>query len=227
MMDERYLIERNPVALSNGYVKNSLTQSRQPGAIVGGVSTDSPSLQKTSLEPLPEVAQEVEVIQKQFPDAQLLLNQDFTYKNLLKNVEGPTSRILHLSTHGQFSSDPSQTFLLAWDRPLNVQDISGVLEAGNAGGLDLLFLSACYSAQGDPRSLLGLAGLSAQSGAKNTIASLWSADAAASVLLSQEFYVAVKDQRPMNEALRQAQLKLLKSDYAHPYYWANYVLLQL
>ena len=224
---ERYLIERNPISLSNGYVKNSLNQSSQPGAVLGGVSTNSPSLQETNLEPLPEVTEEVGGIQKQFPDAQLLLNQDFTHKNLLRNVERPTSKILHLSTHGQFSSDPSQTFLLAWDRPLNVTDISGVLEAGNGGGLDLLFLSACHSAAGDSRSLLGLAGLSAQSGAKNTVASLWSADAAASVLLSQEFYTALKSQQPMNEGLRQAQLKLLKSDYSHPYYWANFVLVQL
>ncbi|UJB72682.1 CHAT domain-containing protein (plasmid) [Acaryochloris sp. 'Moss Beach'] len=194
---------------------------------MGGVSTNSPSLQKTALAPLPEVAEEVGVIQATFPDAKLILNKDFTYQNILKNVEKPTSKILHLSTHGQFSSDPTQTFLLAWDRPLNVKDISGVLEAGSGGGLDLLFLSACHSAQGDPRSLLGLAGLSAQSGANNTVASLWSADAAASVLVSQEFYAAVKNQKPMNEALRQAQLKLLKSEYAHPYYWANYVLVQL
>ncbi|QUY45625.1 CHAT domain-containing protein [Acaryochloris marina] len=224
---KRYLIERNPVALSNGYVRESIPPSRQPGAVVGGVSTNSPSLQKTALAPLPEVAEEVGVIQATFPDAKLILNKDFTYQNILKNVEKPTSKILHLSTHGQFSSDPTQTFLLAWDRPLNVKDISGVLEAGSGGGLDLLFLSACHSAQGDPRSLLGLAGLSAQSGANNTVASLWSADAAASVLVSQEFYAAVKNQKPMNEALRQAQLKLLKSEYAHPYYWANYVLVQL
>ncbi|MGR3278725.1 CHAT domain-containing protein [Acaryochloris marina NIES-2412] len=224
---EQYLIKRNPISLSNGYVKNSLTQLNQPGAVVGGVSTDSPSLKETALEPLLEVAQEVDAIQKEFPDVKLLLNQDFTHDNLLEKVERPSSKILHLSTHGKFSSDPSQTFLLAWDRPLNVQEISGVLESGNGGGLDLLFLSACHSAAGDPRSLLGLAGLSAQSGANNTIASLWSADAAASVLLSEKFYADISEEHPMNEGLRQAQLNLLDSDYNHPYYWANYVLVQL
>lgn len=224
---EQYLIKRNPISLSNGYVKKSLNQPSQPGAVIGGVSTDSPSLEGTVLEPLPEVAQEVDAIQKKFPDAQLLLNQDFTHDNLLKKVERPSSKILHLSTHGKFSSDPSQTFLLAWDRPLNVQEISGVLEVGNGGGLDLLFLSACHSAAGDPRSLLGLAGLSAQSGAKNTIASLWSADAAASVVLSEKFYSDISNEKAMNEGLRQAQLNLLDSDYNHPYYWANYVLVQL
>lgn len=224
---EQYLIKRNPISLSNGYVKNSLNQPRQPGAVVGGVSTDSPSLKGTVLEPLPEVAQEVDAIKKKFPDVQLLLNQDFTHDNLLEKVERPSSKILHLSTHGKFSSDPSQTFLLAWDRPLNVQEISGVLEVGNGEGLDLLFLSACHSAAGDPRSLLGLAGLSAQSGANNTVASLWSADAAASVLLSEKFYSTISNERPINEGLRQAQLNLLDSDYNHPYYWANYVLVQL
>ncbi|MGR3279008.1 CHAT domain-containing protein [Acaryochloris marina NIES-2412] len=224
---EQYLIKRNPISLSNGYVKNSLTPLSQPGAVVGGVSTDSPSLKETVLEPLPEVAQEVDAIKKKFPDVQLLLNQDFTHDNLLKKVERPSSKILHLSTHGKFSSDPSQTFLLAWDRPLNVQEISGVLESGNGGGLDLLFLSACHSAAGDPRSLLGLAGLSAQSGANNTVASLWSADAAASVLLSEKFYSDISNEKAMNEGLRQAQLNLLDSDYNHPYYWANYVLVQL
>ncbi|MGR3278973.1 CHAT domain-containing protein [Acaryochloris marina NIES-2412] len=223
---ERYLIERNPIALSNGYVKTSLNSPSQPDVVVGGVSTQSPSLEETLLEPLPEVAQEVDAIQTQFPDAKLLLNQDFTHDNLLDNVARPTAKILHLSTHGQFSSDPTQTFLLAWDRPLNVQEISGVLEA-DGEGLDLLFLSACHSAAGDPRSLLGLAGLSAQSGARNTVASLWSADAAASVLLSKAFYADINKPRSMHERLRQAQLKLIGSDYGHPYYWANYVLVQL
>lgn len=223
---ERYLIERNPIALSNGYVKTSYNSSNQPGVVIGGVSTQSPSLEETLLEPLPEVAQEVDAIQTQYPDAKLLLNQDFTHDNLLDNVARPTAKILHLSTHGQFSSDPTQTFLLAWDRPLTVQEISGVLEA-DGEGLDLLFLSACHSAAGDPRSLLGLAGLSAQSGARNTVASLWSADAAASVLLSRAFYADINKTRSMHERLRQAQLKLLRSDYGHPYYWANYVLVQL
>lgn len=226
---DRYLIERNPVTLSNGYVSRSQIQQKQLGAVIGGVSKSSPSLEETSLEPLPEVEEEVNAIKGKFSNVRLLLDEDFTHQKLLGNVERPSSRILHLSTHGQFSSDSSQTFLLAWDRPLNVQDISGVLEARNGGGLELLFLSACQSAKGDPRSLLGLAGLSAQSGAKNTIASLWSADASASILLSKEFYLQ-RTQNPAAEALRQAQLDLLDSPdspYAHPYFWANYVLVQL
>ena len=225
---DRFLIERNPVTLSNGYAAQSQVQQKQLSAVIGGVSKSSPSLEKTSLAPLPEVAEEIEAIKNKIPDVRLLLDEDFTHQKLLRNVEGPSSRILHLSTHGQFSSDPSQTFLLAWDRPLNVQDISGVLEAGN-GGLELLFLSACQSAKGDSRSLLGLAGLSAQSGAKNTIASLWSADATASVLLSKEFYEARK-QVSTSKSLQTAQVALLKSPsspYSHPYFWANYVLVQL
>lgn len=227
---DRFLIERNPITLSNGYTAQSPVQQAKLSAVVGGVSKNSPSLEQTSLSPLPEVVEEVEAIQDKIPNVRLLLDEDFTHQKLLRNVEGPSSRILHLSTHGQFSSDPTQTFLLAWDRPLNVKDISGVLEAGNGGGLELLFLSACQSAKGDSRSLLGLAGLSAQSGAKNTIASLWSADATASVLLSREFYEARSNQASTAKSLQNAQLALLRtpsSPYSHPYFWANYILVQL
>lgn len=225
---DRYLIERNPIALSTGYVKSQPTSLSTKAALIGGVYEEAPSLQANALDPLPDVKTEVAAIQAQVPTTEVLLNQDFTYDRLLQKLQRATFPIFHVSTHGKFSSDPAQTYLLAWDRPLNVQDIQGALQAATrSGGLDLLFLSACNSAEGDPRSLLGLAGLSAQSGASNTIASLWSADAAASAMLSQEFYGALKDPVLVADALRQAQLKLLKSPYAHPYYWANYVLVQL
>lgn len=225
---DHYLIKHNPIALSTGYVKASPTTRNDLAAIIGGVSESAPSLQANNLNPLPEVQEEIEAVQAKVPRTELLLNQDFTYENLLSALERATTPILHLSTHGKFSSDPSQTFLLAWDNTLNVQDISSVLEAGNgSSNLNLLFLSACQSAQGDPRSLLGLAGLSAQSGASNTVASLWLADASASVVLSQTFYALLNDEESMANALRKAQLKLLDSAYAHPYYWANYVLVQL
>lgn len=225
---DRFLIERNPIALSTGYVKAQPTSLSSESVIIGGLSEEAPSLQANALDPLPEVKAEVEAIQAQMPTTELLLNQKFTHDRLLQKLERTTFPIFHVSTHGKFSSDPTQTYLLAWDRPLNVKDIRGALQAGNrSGSLDLLFLSACQSAQGDARSLLGLAGLSAQSGAKNTMASLWSVDADASVLFSQYFYWEIKHKVPMASALRQAQLKLLASRYAHPYYWANYVLVQL
>jgi CHAT domain-containing protein len=111
--------------------------------------------------------------------------------------------------------------------------------------VDLLTFSASETAvgvAGDGREVEGLTTIALQSGAKAVIASLWDLnDSSASVLMS-DFYRRWRDgqgETTKAEALREAQLDLLHGNirpsrdysgpagqegYAHPYYWASYVL---
>ncbi|MEN8447464.1 MAG: CHAT domain-containing protein, partial [Cyanobacteria bacterium J06555_13] len=130
---------------------------------------------------------------------------------------------VHISTHGQFSSVPERTFLLAWDGLINVQKMAQTFQG--TGNIDLLVLSACQTAAGDERSTLGLAGLAVQSGAQSAIASLWLVDSTGSSVLMDRFYQALDQGLTNIAALHQAQLTLMQStDFSHPFYWAPFVL---
>ena len=83
--------------------------------------------------------------------------------------------MIHLATHGQFSSSAKDTFLLTWDDRINVNELSGLLkkQGDNLSSLELLVLSACQTASGDGRAALGMAGVAVRSGARSTLATLW------------------------------------------------------
>ncbi|MGL4497726.1 MAG: CHAT domain-containing protein, partial [Planktothrix sp.] len=86
------------------------------------------------------------------------------------------------------------------------------------------------AAQGDPRAVLGLAGVALRSGVSSAIAPLWLVKDSATAPVMIEFYrLLQQEQTNKAEALRQAQLALLQNrllpdDYSHPAYWAPYVL---
>jgi CHAT domain-containing protein len=94
------------------------------------------------------------------------------------------------------------------------------------GPLNLLVLSACETAKGNRRSILGLAGVAAQAGARSTLASRWLADEPATMQLMTKFYAGLATGKPKAEALRQAKLELMQSqDFSHPFFWGGFTLL--
>ncbi|WP_414544792.1 CHAT domain-containing protein [Nostoc sp. CCY0012] len=198
-------------------------------ALIAGLYEVSPSL-KNSLVPknfqaLPEVKTEIAGIKENTaPSSVLLLNSKFTSDNLHQKMEKNLFKIVHISTHGQFSSDSEKTFLLAWDVPITVKQLKFLLKIERSG-IDLLVLSACQTAKGDKRSTLGIAGIAAQAGAKSTVASLWLVEAGSTAQLMSEFYKGLENGMTKAEALRQAQLKLMSNPaYSHPYFWAGFIL---
>ena len=93
--------------------------------------------------------------------------------------------------------------------------------------IELLILSACETASGDSRAALGLAGFAVRAGARSTLATLWSVNDQAAAEIIGEFYKQLSDNKLSKaEALRQAQLTMLKNRwYKHPFYWSAYTLL--
>ena len=62
-------------------------------------------------------------------------------------------------------------------------------------------------------------------GTPSVLASLWSVEDAATRDLMVAFYEYLKDGYAKDEALRQAQMKMMgAARTAHPYYWAGFVL---
>ncbi|BAZ33795.1 TPR repeat-containing protein (plasmid) [Cylindrospermum sp. NIES-4074] len=224
---EKYLSE--PYIISVGSSAKQLRESlfKPTPILVSGVSKVGPSFNNAivpkDLRPLPQVKLEIENIKRNNPSALTLIDTEFTRDRFKQDVESNSFSAIHLSTHAQFSSDLEQTFVLAWDKPLGVQDLKFSFQ--NKTNLDLLVLSACQTAKGDRRSFLGIAGVAAQAGARGVLASLWLVDAESTAQLMSKFYDGLNQGFTKAEALHFAQLSLLKSDkYSHPYYWSAFVL---
>jgi CHAT domain-containing protein len=221
---KKFLIESYSIALTPGLqlLEPKPLSSEKIAVLAGGITEA-----RNGFTALPNVTQELHNIQTQVPSKQLL-NQDFTENNLRKNLLNNPFPVIHLATHGQFSSKASDTFLSTWDGMLNLDSMTQLIKSRDQDKvLELLILSACQTAVGDNRAALGLAGISVRAGARSTIASLWSIDDTATSLFMTEFYKDLaKGKNEKAASLRQAQIALIaQSKYKHPYYWSPFVLL--
>ncbi|MDY7022487.1 MAG: CHAT domain-containing protein, partial [Cyanobacteriota bacterium] len=224
---EQYLISQYNVVLAPGLqlLDSQPLAPEKLKILIGGLSAA-----RQDFSPLPEVEVEIENIATQAP-ADILFNQTFTKAELENQFSQNPFPIIHLATHGQFSSDREETFLLTWDDKIRIQDLKQLLDTRTNQGLapvELLVLSACQTATGDDRAALGLAGLAVRSGARTTVATLWSVNDESTSAFMIEFYQQLLNQPNIRkaEALRQSQLKLLEtSQYQHPYFWAPFVII--
>ncbi|WP_445628668.1 CHAT domain-containing protein [Nostoc sp. DSM 114167] len=228
---QQYLVEKYAVTLSLGLqllALKPLTQTKLNVLAAGLVQP--PQGFKQQFPPLPEIKSEFDSISQAIASTTQLLNRDFNSKNLESKVNTVPFNVLHLATHGQFSSSVENTFILANDGPINVTQFDSLLrrrDQTRSEALEMLVLSACQTATGDNRATLGLAGASVKAGARSTLASLWHISDKSTAILIGEFYrELVKNEVTKAEALRRAQVKLLKDypNYSRPGYWAPYVL---
>lgn len=161
-------------------------------------------------------------------DSVILLNRDFTSDALDRKIKSANYPVVHIATHGQFSSEIENTFLLAWDEQIGINELYRILQTRpGQEAIELLVLSACETATGDSQAALGMAGMAVRAGAKSTLATLWSVNDRATAKLMSDFYHQLSEENlPKAKALRQAQLTLMENPwYRHPFYWASYVLL--
>jgi CHAT domain-containing protein len=219
----QYLIEQYRIALTPGLQLFAPQQlAKSPQLLVGGLSA---AVQ--GQEALPGVEQEVAQLQELL-NAKILLNDQFQTRAFRKTVRNAPFSVLHLATHGQFSSKSDETFLLTWDGRLNLDNLRTLLSERTlekASPIDLLVLSACQTAKGDRKAALGLAGIAVRSGAKSTLATLWTVNDSSTATFMTAFYRSLLKTASKAEAVQQAQLQLLhSSEFQHPYYWAPFIL---
>jgi CHAT domain-containing protein len=175
------------------------------------------------------VESEMNNIKMQISDSQLFPNNKFSDTTLRDNLSDSSAKIVHFATHGEFSSDPKQTFILSWDKKVDSFKLRKLLRRRNTAGtspIDLLVLSACKTADGDRRAVLGLAGIGLQSGVRSTVASLWVANDQSTSDFMNIFYQSLNDKKSnlsRSEALRRAQINFIR-DKKFPRDWAPFVL---
>jgi Uncharacterized protein conserved in bacteria len=178
--------------------------------------------------PLPYAAEELDAIRALYA-GKILKDQAFQVGNVEQALTETPYSMVHIASHGQFKSDPRKTFILTFEDKLTMDGLAQFVGLSQFRGraVELLTLSACQTAAGDDRAALGLAGIAVKAGARSALATLWFINDRASSLLITEFYQALQDpDRSKAEALRHAQLTLLKDTrYRHPGYWSPFLLI--
>jgi CHAT domain-containing protein len=233
---KQYLLEKHSVALAPSLqLLNTQAKPRDKLKVLAAGLSQQVEIQGEIFPALNNVPAELKQIKTVFPRSRQLLDREFTAKNIAQQLQAGFP-IIHLATHGVFSSDPRQTFIVTGDRQtINLNALSTLLSSSNTRP-ELIVLSACNTATGDERAVLGLAGVAVRSGS-STLASLWSVEDDSTSKLMSQFYRELENPATKKvAALQQAQLSLIKSLRAnpplpelkqlppHPYYWAAYVL---
>lgn len=222
---QNYLIQSYAIALAPGMqlINTQPFQGRDLQVIAAGISEERPPYAALKF-----VKQELDKI-SQLATSEVLLDQGFTSMTLQEQIQSLPYPIVHLATHGKFSSEAEETFILAWDKEINVNQLNELLRSSEQvrrEPIELLVLSACETAAGDQRAALGLAGVSVQAGARSTLASLWNLDDESTAAFIGTFYDQLIGQKATKaKALQQAQISLLDHpDFRHPAHWSAFVL---
>ncbi|MDR9402274.1 MAG: CHAT domain-containing protein [Halothece sp. Uz-M2-17] len=212
--------------------------------------------------PLPAVPMEMWVIGRElrnhnqesdnYTQGQYFFNERFTQENLQNSLANTPFDIVHLATHAEFQQgDPNNSYIQFWDSQLTLDNVSEL--NWNNPPVELLVLSACETALGDEEAELGFAGLTLQSGVKSAVASLWYVSDSGTLALMSEFYQQLAMGKGKAEALRQAQIQMLRGnvhltqdnlvlsrgalnlpsnweslgrkDFSHPFYWGSFTVI--
>jgi CHAT domain-containing protein len=198
---------------------------------------------------LPAVPLELSSIVDQPQKGEAWLNQDFTVAHLKARRAAYPFGIIHLATHAAFlPGSAQQSYIQFWDAPLTLNQIKDL--GLRSPAVYLLVLSACQTALGDPQAELGFAGLAVQSGSRAALASLWTVSDVGTLMLMDGFYHQLQTAPIKAEALRQAQIAMIKGtlkppsasliprnpqsvnpstqeeiNSSHPYYWSAFTLI--
>jgi filamentous hemagglutinin family protein len=178
--------------------------------------------------PLPYVREELENI-RSIMKGSVLLDEDFTLKNIKAELQKKKYSFVHLATHAVFGKTYEDSFLLTYDGRLTMENLDRLVfsETYLGNPPELLTLSACETAMGDDRAVFGLAGVALRSGAKSALGTLWAGDDQATFLIADEFYRQMAVQgNTKARALQMSQKRLIETEeYAHPMFWAPFLLI--
>ena len=204
---------------------------------------------------LPAVPTELETISQKLWQGSKFINEEFTRNNLLAQRENYPYPIIHLATHAEFKpGKANNSYIQLWgSEQLKLDQIR---ELGwNEPSVELLVLSACRTAVGDKNAELGFAGLAVAAGVKSALASIWYVSDEGTLGLMTEFYTHLNNAKIKAEALREAQLAMLRGEVviaegqlrgttargavvlpsalrkfenqnlSHPYYWSGFMMI--
>ncbi len=226
----RYLIEAAAVSyVPSASVMAALMDQPHPGAWAKEILAVGPPARSTP--ELPFGKQEVRDIARSYAAGTVdVLTGEAVDESELKARPLSEYRIIHFACHG----DLDEAYPLRSSLALSARegsDEDGALQAREIYGLklnaELVVLSACQTGRGRlerSEGPLALARPFFVAGAQAVVASLWPINDRSSAVFMGAFYREIASGRSPSESLRSAKIGMLKSRWAHPFYWAPFVL---
>ena len=168
----------------------------------------------------PEIEDEVRAVAGVLPASEVFLGSAATARVLRE--KGAESRFVHIATHGRFRQDnPMFSSISLGDSNLNLFDLYQLNLP-----CELVTLSGCGTGLnmvvgGD--ELLGLVRGLLYAGAQGVLVTLWDVNDRSTAEFMKLFYEALKVNKNKAQAVQEAMAEIRRR-YAHPYYWAPFVL---
>jgi CHAT domain-containing protein len=194
---------------------------------------------------LPGTEREVKAIYELFSQknqpAKYYLN-DQANEATVQSLNLKPYKYLHLATHGLIDEDhPTQSCLILAQTtdpsptpspsPKGEGSFDNLLTSSEMYGLELdaelVVMSACQTGKGTLKAGEGIIGLTRgllYAGAHNLLVSQWNVNDASTAELMTKFYAKILAGQSNRQALREAKLELLNSQFACPHYWSAFVL---
>ncbi|MEM1252825.1 MAG: CHAT domain-containing protein [Cyanobacteria bacterium P01_H01_bin.21] len=226
---EHYLLEKYAIAIAPELeLFTPRPLSKDLTVFTGGVGT-AQQIGERRFPAIEKLADELDEISRLYGATPPLTNENFKKETLQQQLSTGQFSGIHIKTHGVFSSDPEETFIVAHEHLIRGQELGELIQVASqeeAIPVELLVLSSCSTATGDNRAVLGLAGIAVRAGARSTVSTLWEAQDTPNTELMIQFYNELKKpETTRTQALRNAQLALLnRPGYTAPHIWATYVL---
>jgi CHAT domain-containing protein len=230
----QYLVERFGLSVYTEAARGNLARRpRAEWAMTGLGLTRAVA----GFDALPAVREELEGIRGGVLPGEVYLDDQFTAQRLTEALARQVP-VLHIASHFSFrpGTDADSFLVLGDGGRLTLQEMRE--RRLRFGGVELLTLSACDTAMGGGRSengaeVEGFGALAQRQGAQAVLATLWPVADQSTGRFMQQLYrtrqAAGAGGRPDSskvQALRQTQLDFLKTPrYAHPYYWAPFILM--
>ncbi|HEV2148117.1 MAG TPA: CHAT domain-containing protein [Longimicrobiaceae bacterium] len=217
----RYLIESHPIRLLAS-LRSAMHAAPPRGAPAGkALLIADPAFDARAhpeLGRLPGALAEVGALEAIYPGAVVISGNVADSTAVVSAFGGAT--VIHYAGHAVFDGDNPEGSFLALAPAHGVQGSSGRLTAAgirrmNLGHVRLVVLSACETSRGRKGragGFLGFSGSLLAAGAGGVVGSLWRVDDETTGRLMVEFHRAYRTSGDGAEALRQAQLRLLRSN---------------
>jgi CHAT domain-containing protein/Tfp pilus assembly protein PilF len=221
---KQLLVEKYQISNLIAYTLSDFTpQPQNAPNILAGAFGGKDGEKKFGQTALPATVKEVQAIANSFNNSVTLIEEQFSRKAIESKFKN--HNILHLATHAEFNTGaPDQSFIIFGNGDkIRLNEIAD----WQMPNIDLIILSACQTGVGNLGSGVEILGFGYQvqkAGAKQAIASLWSVkDHETGVLMSAFYAELSKGDVTVTEALRRAQVSLIKSTkYNHPNYWSAF-----
>jgi len=209
VLGDRFTISYTPSA-SVYYLCSTKQPGQSGGSLVLGIP-DAAALQ---------IEAEVRAVASVLPDSEVFLGKAATAGVLRE--KGTQSRFVHIATHAWFRQDnPMFSSISLGDSHLNLFDLYQLNLP-----CELVTLSGCGTGLnmvvgGD--ELLGLVRGLLYAGAQGVLVTLWDVNDQSTAEFMKLFYGALQANKNKAQAVQDAMAEIRRR-YAHPYYWAPFVL---